>query len=334
VRDVRPIHRSIAIEQLIDRYPSAAGFMVEKGLLCFVCGEPVWEPSSPIKSDFLVRHPASSLFFLTNRTSCIILQLLAVATYSIKCIMHDLLTTKQTLELLKVDRTTIYRMLGDGRLTAVKVGKQWRFPRQQIDDLLSGNPHTSDPTTESSSNSLPVPCIQLVQDVFADIGQIGALTTLPDGTLLTTMSNPCRFCSLILGSESGRQACISSWRKLAAQSERRPLFVECHAGLHYARARIDIDGELKAMVIAGQCHASPPDPSEESTRITSLAERHGLDPAEMTAAARDIPIIDVVRMRQIAGWLEKLANTFEHFTRERLELVTRLRRIADMSAFK
>ncbi|MCU0281738.1 MAG: helix-turn-helix domain-containing protein, partial [Acidimicrobiia bacterium] len=47
-----------------------------------------------------------------------------------------LLTTQDVLRLMKVDRSTVYRMAEDGRLPAVKVGRQWRFPEDQIHDLL------------------------------------------------------------------------------------------------------------------------------------------------------------------------------------------------------
>ncbi|HEX9074887.1 MAG TPA: helix-turn-helix domain-containing protein, partial [Anaerolineae bacterium] len=50
--------------------------------------------------------------------------------------MDDLLTTKQLMDLLHLDRTTIYRMLNDGRLPGVRVGGQWRFSRQTIDGWL------------------------------------------------------------------------------------------------------------------------------------------------------------------------------------------------------
>ena len=53
--------------------------------------------------------------------------------------MEELLTTKQVLDILQVDRTTIYRMLKDGRLSGVKVGQQWRFPRSEVEDLLYHN---------------------------------------------------------------------------------------------------------------------------------------------------------------------------------------------------
>ena len=44
----------------------------------------------------------------------------------------DMLTAREVQDLLQVDRSTIYRMAEDGRLPAVKVGKQWRFPPEEI----------------------------------------------------------------------------------------------------------------------------------------------------------------------------------------------------------
>jgi excisionase family DNA binding protein len=248
--------------------------------------------------------------------------------------MDDLLTTKQLQDLLKIDRTTIYRMLTDGRLVGVKVGNQWRFPRAEIEAFLSSTRPSEVPAQARDDQLLPLNCIQPIQDVFADIAQVGSLTTASDGTPLTTISNPCRFCTQILSSESGRQACIASWRKLAMQSDRRPNFVECHAGLHYARARIEIDGDLKAMVIAGQFYASTPDSSDTDSRIRILADRHHLDASVLAEAAGEIPVIDERKERQIGAWMEKIAETFEHFGRERSDLMSRLRKISDMSTVR
>jgi excisionase family DNA binding protein len=154
--------------------------------------------------------------------------------------MVDLLTAKQLQDLLRIDRTTIYRMLADGRLKGVKVGNQWRFPKEAVDALISGVRTEEVERPGPAHQTLPLNCIQPIQDVFADITQVSSLTTAPDGTPLTRLSSPCAFCSLILASDSGKQACIASWRKLATQPEVRPRFVTCHAGLHYARARIEI----------------------------------------------------------------------------------------------
>ena len=245
--------------------------------------------------------------------------------------METLLTTKQLQDYLKIDRTTIYRMLKDGRLVGIRVGNQWRFAREAIGALMSGDGPAEHSSESQLETPLPLHCIQPIQDVFADIAQVGSLTTAPDGTPLTTMSNPCRFCSLILASESGRQACIESWRKLASQSEVRPQFVRCHAGLHYARARIEIDGKLEAMAIAGQFYAAPPDQEEENTRLQTLAVLHALDVDALRESVKEVPVIEERKESQIGTWLEKIAHTFEHFGRERSDLTGRLRRIAAMT---
>jgi len=248
--------------------------------------------------------------------------------------MADLLTAKQLQDLLRIDRTTIYRMLADGRLKGIKVGNQWRFPKDAVDALLSGVRPEDTEKPVTPGHVLPLNCIQPIQDVFADITQVSSLTTAPDGTPLTRLSSPCAFCSMILASEPGKQACIASWKKLATQPEVRPRFVTCHAGLHYARARIEIDGTLVAMVVAGQFYASPPDPSEEQQRIHMLAMSYGIKEGGLQAAAREIPVADKRKEAQIGTWMEKIARTFEHFGKERSDMMSRLRRIADISVIK
>lgn len=246
--------------------------------------------------------------------------------------MDDLLTTKELLDLLKIDRTTVYRMLNDGRLSGVKVGGQWRFPRKDVEALLSGKAVEPD-NPLVSAEILPVHCLQGIQSVFAEVASLGAVTTTPEGEPLTEISNSCAFCKLIQSSSSGKQACTDSWRELAHKPEHRTPFVSCHAGLQYARARIEIDGVYVAMLVAGQFHASVPDPDQEADRVLALATAHGLDATELAAAAQDLPVLSAKHRERIGSWLETVAGTFEMIGHERAELMQRLRRIAEMSAF-
>ncbi len=247
--------------------------------------------------------------------------------------MDELLTTKQVQTYLQVDRTTIYRMLKDGRLHGVKVGQQWRFPRSKVEALLSGSP-TSSPTPETPTLSrevLPVQCLQSVQDVSAETVEVGVITTAMDGLPITEISNSCRFCNLILSTESGRQACIASWRKLAQQHDTHPRFVTCHAGFQYARARIEVDGVPTAMLIAGQFFTSPPDPVIRQAQIQQLARRHGLDLEELSAAGQQPRVLGQAKQTKITAWLEKLADTFAIISLERADMLNRLQRIANIS---
>jgi len=246
--------------------------------------------------------------------------------------MEDLLTTKQVLDRLQVDRTTIYRMLKDGRLQGVKVGQQWRFPRPEVEALLSGTPTSNRDTLRLSKDILPIHCLQSIQDVSAETVEIGAVITDTDGFPLTEVSNCCEFCNLILSSESGQQACIESWRKLARQTEKEPKFYTCHAGFQYARARIEADGVTPAMFIAGQFFASPPDPDARQALIQRLAEKHGLNAAELAAADRPQHVLSETTQAKISRWLQKLADTFAIISLERADMLDRLQRIANISA--
>jgi excisionase family DNA binding protein len=245
-----------------------------------------------------------------------------------------LLTARQTQELLKVDRTTIYRMLKDGRLNGFKVGKQWRFFTSEVNDLLTGVKRLGENEIPVSVEALPLQCMQPVQDVFAEIAEVGAVTTDQDGQPLTRISNSCDFCKLILGSEAGRKECMASWRKLAGQKDTAPEFMTCHAGLEYARAPIVVNGNLIALLIAGQFNLKTPDPAEEKDRFHRLAEAYSINEALLTQAARQITALDDRKVAQLSRWLEKVAHTFEEIASERADLFDRLRQIAEMSVFE
>jgi excisionase family DNA binding protein len=62
--------------------------------------------------------------------------------------MAEMLTAKDIQDMLQVDRSTIYRMAENGRIPAVKVGKQWRFSSEAIDTWLN---------EQSASPVLPQP---------------------------------------------------------------------------------------------------------------------------------------------------------------------------------
>lgn len=249
--------------------------------------------------------------------------------------MSELLTTHQVQEELQIDRTTIYRMLKDGRLEGVKIGRQWRFPRSEVDALLGLEPAAAVEAKEDialSLEALPIHCVQAIQDVSAETVEVGAITTDSSGCPITEISNSCTFCDLILSTETGREACIGSWSKLSRQHESAPMFVTCHAGFQYARARIDLNDDPSAMLIAGQFFISQADQDAQLDLIEGLARTHGLDADELHEAANVDRVLSPERQQKIATWLERLAGTLALIGRERADLLGRLRRISAMSA--
>lgn len=47
------------------------------------------------------------------------------------------LTTEEVLSYLKVTPRTIYRLIRVGELPAVRIGRQWRFRRADLDEWLN-----------------------------------------------------------------------------------------------------------------------------------------------------------------------------------------------------
>lgn len=246
--------------------------------------------------------------------------------------MSELLTTKQLQELLKVDRITVYRMLNDGRLKGIKIGSQWRFPQSEIDRLFGEERETAKTEErEEAITDFPSDCVQRVQEIFAGVIGIGAVTVSLVGDALTepTFSNP--FCRLMLKNPSGFQACQASWHKIAMHTTGKPPFQICHAGLFYQRSIIHLLDQPAAWLIAGQFYITAPDHVKEYERMQELADTHAIPLSQLTEAARKIPVLNRSQQEKVDEWTPKVANTIESILHERSDLMNRLQRISEIS---
>ncbi len=249
--------------------------------------------------------------------------------------MDELITTKQVQDLLQVDRITIYRMLKDGRLKGVKVGTQWRFHRDEIGSLMEHGTHSTHTLqSEYAPNEvLPVHCIQVIQDVFAEMNGIGSVTTDVNGEPITPISNCNSFCEQIYATSTGREACVESWRQLVQTKDRAPKFYQCHAGFQYARGRIKLYGQLTAIQVAGQFVVTALSKEEIDNKVNEISKKHGLDKEELRLAAQDIRQLNSKEQDQLGEWLHRVAETFEIIAHERADLIGRLKNISEMSTF-
>ena len=249
--------------------------------------------------------------------------------------MAELLTTKQLQDVLKIDRITVYRMLSDGRLKGVKVGNQWRFPRSEINRLLGEETEKQEINVPSNNlTDFPSDCIQKVQGIFAGIIGIGAISVTLEGEVLTepTFSNP--FCRLMLSHPSGRLACQASWRKIAKQTSKQPVFQTCHAGLCYLRSQIEFNDQPAAWMIAGQYYIKSPEPEKEHERLQQLSEKHDIHLAQLSQTISKVPVLNLKQQTQVQEWTPKVAATVQSILCERSDLLGRLERISELSAIQ
>src|SRR3954470_4238532 len=67
---------------------------------------------------------------------------------------ESFLTTEEVLEYLQVNLRTVYRLIKAGKIPAVRVGRQWRFRKRDIDAWLdSQRTHSHQPAVPT----VPVP---------------------------------------------------------------------------------------------------------------------------------------------------------------------------------
>jgi excisionase family DNA binding protein len=242
------------------------------------------------------------------------------------------------MDLLHVDRTTVYRMLNDRRLPGVRVGGQWRFPREAIDRWLDEQtppkviePKITASQTPISIQVLPVYCLQPIQEVFAQTSDVGAVTTDLNGKPLTPVSNSGEVCNLILSTEKGRARCEAAWRKLADQSDARPRLAKCHAGFTYARGRIVVQGQFVAMFFIGQFVIGDSKTIRTQSHLANLARACGVPEKDLARAASKIRVLEKGRAERLLNLLQLVSDTYSHIGQERLDLIARLKQVAEIA---
>jgi len=52
----------------------------------------------------------------------------------------DIMTIDALAEYLKISKSTLYKLVQDGKLPGQKVGKRWRFHKEAIDGWLKQHP--------------------------------------------------------------------------------------------------------------------------------------------------------------------------------------------------
>jgi excisionase family DNA binding protein len=175
---------------------------------------------------------------------------------------QKLLRAEQVGRMLGVDRSTVYRMAESGRLPALKLGWQWRFPAEQI-ELLLDTPGAGPARQEAPGRRallLSVPSVFPLVELAAQIlGSMFVVTDM-DGKPVTEVINPCPWFSAHSGDPDLLATCLADWRELAHDPDfdirfrTGPLNFEC------ARAFIRVGPHLVGMLVGGGIDPTGDDP--------------------------------------------------------------------------
>lgn len=154
---------------------------------------------------------------------------------------------------------------------------------------------------------IDVSMLQKIQDSFADMTGMAALTTDINGVAVTKGSNFSDFCmkytrSSMIGCARCEQ-CDRNGAELALESGKSVIY-SCHAGLMNYAAPIMADGELVGCFVGGQVLLEPID----MERVRKTAKEIGVDEEEYVEAAGRIPILEQRPIDNAAKFLYTVAD--------------------------
>jgi len=179
--------------------------------------------------------------------------------------VHRFLRAEHVGKMLGIDRSTVYRMAENGRLPALKIGRQWRFPAEQIERLLEAHPGDlatqatqAEPGRRALLSSVrdALPLIELSAEILG----VMVVVTDMDGEPVTDVVNPCPWFSEQSGDPELLARCLSDWKQLADDPDFDMRFRTGPLNFDCARAFIRLGPQLIGMLLVGGIAATDDDP--------------------------------------------------------------------------
>jgi len=236
-------------------------------------------------------------------------------------------------------------MAESGQLPAIKVGRQWRFPADQFQAWLKQQsidppqppsaaptpppaPAATVPADDDLDALLPLDCVQLIQDTFAEtIGTMLVITDI-EGNPITEVSNPCGLFAMVSQFPDAVKLCIEGWAKMGAELDLEPKFIRSHLGLLGARAFIRVGRELKGMVVIGGIAPDDWPPAPEA--VAAMARDFGRTADDFLPRINEVFYLDEQQKALALTVAKRVATIVTHIITERLILVSKLNSIAEL----
>jgi excisionase family DNA binding protein len=241
--------------------------------------------------------------------------------------MTNFLTSQDIQELISVDRSTVYRMAEDGRLPGVKVGRQWRFPADQVAARLGVTGVTSASAQRSTDGTgldrlLRPEVAQSVADLIGELFGVMAVITDMDGRPVTSVANPCGYFAAIADQPGAVEACLSQWRRFVDAPNMAPRWVSTHLGFLCARTFIWVARVPVGMIVVGGVRpvAWPPQPEV----VESIAAEAMVPVSILHDTIDELWSLDLDRQRQVLRLLPQMGDLISQLTSARNELIAHL----------
>lgn len=252
-----------------------------------------------------------------------------------------MLTAKDVQNLLHVDRSTVYRMAEAGQLPAMRVGRQWRFPAADMHAWLKTRAAPAAPTTPTPPRSssaiptveesslatlLPLDCVQLIQDSFAEMLNVMIVVTDMDGHPITKVSKPCGPFQAIRNLPNALEKCIADWAHFGEVLELEPQLIRSHLGLLGTRGLIRVGHQLKGMVIVGGIAPKHWPPSDE--HLALIADDFDIPANAFAPHINEVSFLSQSETAMVLKMVQRFADILAHIVTTQHDTTLKLSAIA------
>ncbi len=257
-----------------------------------------------------------------------------------------LLTTKEVERLMQLNRVTIYRLIRDAGFPALKLGGQWRFPRDEVERWLEKRGHLvstsgSEPTQTLAASKVDI----LVPDdllrsieitsllrSFASAIDLSVLIIGNNGDILLDCAE-CRhpLCQRV----HAKQVCYlaQSVRAAAAgQTHESQVLFDCVPGLHYLRAPVGLAEYPIGYVVMGPFMIEPIDPGDVHAQLADFARRNGADTDVLTEELQHVKCFTQDQVHILAEIFSRAISAMLEVVYRRADANRRLNKIAQLAS--
>lgn len=261
-----------------------------------------------------------------------------------------LLTTKEVEHLVQLNRVTIYRLIRDAGFPALKIGGQWRFPRQEVERWLANHGRVEIHEAPEPPTAPPEPAplrevpleellgsleIASLLKAFSATVELSILVVNLEGKTLSDCPG-CRhpLCRVVHEVTQSGDTCFArrSLQLNPRQIQSDQPLIECISGLHYLHAPIRVDDRLVGYVVMGPLLTETIDADKAQQGIRAFAMTHQISNEALLRQFHTVRRFSNDQVRILTDLLSRVVSTMLETVHRRADAVQRLNTIARLAS--
>lgn len=254
----------------------------------------------------------------------------------------ELLTTKEVENLVQLNRVTIYRLIREDGFPAVKLGNQWRFPREEVENWVAQKGRTLNKTNAANMPApqpiqpltlFHAPEVQSILTSFSTAIGVSIFIIDPQGNALTnatTCGYP--FCQRI--QESQHHDSTLCWQNQPQPHTMTPehQVSQCVSGMSYLRTTIQFTNTPIAYAFMGPINTQTHDEHDIRTQIHAFSQSSGLEAQAILEHIQNVTFFSDSQIQILADLFTQVIESMLQMVATRQRNTRRLQAIANMAS--